>query len=88
MSLENLPNAVDTTPKHFWRVYAKPRKLVECSVTLPVEGLCTVTVVVGPETILMERYPDFESAMRRATEIRERLLQNGGQPETTSASES
>ena len=73
---------------HVWRLRRAAEKLVECSVRQTVSKLYTVTVVIGSEACLDEIYPDSVSAMRRAIDIRERLLKSGGWTAVMNATES
>ena len=52
-------------------------KLVECLVRQTMSKLYTVIVVTGGETLLDEIYPDSVSALRRATQVRDRLIESG-----------
>lgn len=60
-----------------WRLHGATEKVVECSVTLTVSSLYAVTVVFGSETFLHECYPDATSAMSRAKQVQQRLLESG-----------
>ena len=60
-----------------WRLHGTTAKYVECRVRQTALRLYAVTVMRGSETLLSECYPDTPSAMKRATDIRDRLLGNG-----------
>jgi len=60
-----------------WRLLSARHKIVECSVVPTAPPVHAVTVVMGPETFLNECYPDAESAMRRAWQVRDGLLEEG-----------
>lgn len=63
--------------KPVWQLKGLTEKLVECFVKPASPKLHAVRVVLGSETFLHECYPDAASAMRRATQIRDRLLKSG-----------
>lgn len=64
--------------KPVWRLKGLTERLVECFVKPTPHRLHAVRIVFGSETFLDEYYPDIASAMRRATQVRDRLLKSGG----------
>ena len=68
----------NTSPCHpVWRLQGARAKLVECLVQQTISKLYTVIVLTGSETLLDEMYPDAVTAMRRATQVRDRLTERG-----------
>jgi hypothetical protein len=60
-----------------WRLAGSTAKVVECFVQPTASTLHQVSVVFGGEMLLTESYPDSASAMTRATQLREGLLNSG-----------
>src|SRR5688572_27306566 len=72
------PPRPDPVPaKPVWTLHGATAQSVECCVRPTALRLYAVTVMRGAETFLSECYPDTPSAMKRATEIRDRLLSSG-----------
>ena len=65
-------------PNPLWRLRGSTDKVIECSVVPTEATVHAVTVVFGSETFLNECYPDAASATRRAMQVRDGLLANGG----------
>ena len=61
-----------------WRLSGSTDKVVECCVDQTASKAHAITVVLGPEMFLHETYPDEASAVRRAMQVRDRLLKGGG----------
>ena len=61
-----------------WQLRGSRDKVIECHVEPAVWTAHALTVLLGKETFLYEAYPDEASALGRAMQVRERLLQGGG----------
>ena len=61
-----------------WRLNGSTNKVLDCCVTQTPSSAHALEVIVGRETLVHEAYPDKASALRRATQIREGLLKDGG----------
>ena len=69
----------DTGPSNpVWRLHSAKQQIVECSVHQTMSKLYAVTVTIGSEILLDESYPDSAGAMRRAMQVRNRLIESGG----------
>ena len=64
-------------PAPIWRLCGSTTKLVECYVQPTSSTVHMVTVVLGSETFLIECYPDVASAMSRASQVCNGLLERG-----------
>ena len=60
-----------------WRLLGSKNTIVECTIRQTVSLLYVVTVASGSETFVDEVYPDLSSAMSRALQVRDRLLNTG-----------
>ena len=60
-----------------WRLHGSTRTEVECTIQQTVSRVFVVTVVSGSDVFLDEVYPDWRSAMTRALQVRDRLIQSG-----------
>jgi hypothetical protein len=60
-----------------WRLRSSKNTVVECRIRPTVSKLYTLNVVMGSETVLDEIYPDAASALRRAAQVRDRLMGSG-----------
>ncbi len=60
-----------------WRLHGSTRTEVECTIQQTVSQVYVVTVVSGAEIFLDEVYPDWTTAMARAVQVRDRLIQTG-----------
>jgi hypothetical protein len=65
-------------PKAVWRLRGSTDRVVEGFVEQTASKVHAVSVVLGQETFLHEVYPDEAGAMRRAAQVRKRLLKGGG----------
>jgi hypothetical protein len=60
-----------------WRLNGSTRTEVECTIQQTVSKVFVLTVVSGSDVFLDEVYPDWPSAMTRALQVRDRLIQSG-----------
>jgi hypothetical protein len=60
-----------------WRLHGSTRTEVECTIQQTISKVFVVTVVSGADVFLDEIYPDWPSAMTRALQVRDRLVQSG-----------
>ena len=64
-------------PNTVWQLRGLTDKVLECHVNRTPTKAHALTVVLGHETFLHETYPDESSALSRARQVCERLV-NGG----------
>ena len=65
-------------PSTVWRLRGSTDKVLECCVACTPSNGHALTVVLGHETFLQETDPDETSALSRATQVRDNLLEGGG----------
>ena len=71
--------------KTIWRLREPSNNVVECCIDETQSKSHTLTVRLGPETLLDETYPDEAGATKRAMHLREWLLKNGAWTDATGA---
>ena len=64
-------------PRTVWQLRGSTDKVLECRVDRSAWKGHAVTLVLGHETFLHETYPDESSAISRAKQVCERLIQGG-----------
>ena len=65
-------------PNTVWRLRGSTDQVLECSVTRTPSRAHALTVVLRRQTFLQETYPDEPSALSRARQMRDGLLEGGG----------
>ena len=60
-----------------WRLHGETAKDVECFIRPGPSRILVLTLVRDNETLLHETYPDQQSAVVRASELRDGLLTRG-----------
>ena len=61
-----------------WRLYSPNDKVVECAVEPTASKAHELTIVLDSEPILNECFRDAASAIKRAMQVRDRLLESRG----------
>jgi hypothetical protein len=60
-----------------WRLAGSTAKMIECFVLPTSSTLHFVRVLFGAEMLLTESYPDYDTAITRAQQLRDGLLKSG-----------